>query len=124
MEWQQITYDEFTKRAKKWNQKRRYTRELKAMLSNYETIVETLSLGANPDQIIKFGFVHPEPKGMWAIDQKGAGPGVAETRMYVFAEKENKTLHVFTIGTKETQESDIRNCVSEIDGLLAKVGDK
>jgi hypothetical protein len=67
------TYDgtpEWGRRLKEY-QKRR-PRELIAALDNLDTFLKTLQGGIKPRQA-KFGFIHPEPLGVLAIDQKGGG---------------------------------------------------
>lgn len=90
------------------------------MLCNYETVVEALNLGTKLEHI-KYGFIHREPKGIWGIDQKGAGSGTTQARLYVFPERESELLHVLTVGTKPTQVADIRHCVRAVEELVASV---
>lgn len=83
------------------------------ILNNLDTYFETLTKGVKPQQI-KAGFIHPEPGGVKAIDQKGTRKGIGGTpkegRLYVFPEEQTKTLHLITIGDKNSQQNDLADC--------------
>jgi len=95
-------------RRHRWYEKKR-PRELLAVLSNLDTYFETLAAGVKPLQI-KAGFIHPEPLGVVAIDQKGGGRNLAETRLYVYADIDRQVLHVITLGDKNSQRDDLAAC--------------
>ena len=97
--------DVYEKRVEKWPKKHR--RELKAMLDNLDTFVGALNKGAKQEHA-RFGFVHPEPGGVLAIDQKGGGAGLKQTRLYIFPEKRPQIIHLITLGDKDSQKADIR----------------
>jgi hypothetical protein len=82
-------------------------RELKAVLVNLNTYFVALQGGTNPLQI-KFGFIHPEGRGVVAIDQKGGGKSLAQTRLYVYADVDNQILYQLTLGDKKTRGEDIK----------------
>lgn len=84
----------FQRRLKRWAKK--HPNELQANLDTYH---EHLNAGQSP-QVIQLGFVHNEPHGVKAIDQKGGGPYLAQTRLYIFPEESNQTLHLITLGDK------------------------
>lgn len=105
--WNLEASDEY-QRKHKWFEKKR-PRELRAVLDNLDTYLKALCAGAKPAQI-KFGFIHIEPNGILAIDQKGGGPNLAQTRLYVFPDTERRILHLFTLGGKATQAVDIQTC--------------
>jgi hypothetical protein len=42
-----------------------------------------------------------------AVDQKGGGANLAETRGYMFADEAKKVLYLITIGNKQSQSDDI-----------------
>lgn len=79
------------------------------MLNNLDTYMEHLQAGVKPQQVTH-GFVHSEPHGIVAIDQKGGGSGLKETRLYLFPDEDTQIVHVLTLGDKETQKEDIRCC--------------
>jgi hypothetical protein len=67
---------------------------------------------------VQAGYLHPEPMGCIAIDQKGFGGNLQETRLYTFAEEQSKTIHLITIGNKDTQHSDIELAKDFIKSLI------
>ena len=78
------------------------------MLRNLDKYFKSLSAGMNPMQITS-GFIHNEPKGIKAFDQKGCSTAKpTQTRLYVFPEMERCILHVITVGTKTDQKGDIK----------------
>jgi hypothetical protein len=60
-----------------------------------------------PFRDVKVGYVHPEPGGVLAITQQGAGKNAIPLRMYVYPDDEAKTLYLITIGDKKSQHDDI-----------------
>ena len=94
----------------KWYEKKQ-PNELKAVLANLDMYVSTLNTVDNPLQI-KAGFIHPEPHGVIAIDQKGGKQKVKlkQTRLYLFPEVEKKAVHLLIIGDKNSQAADIKYC--------------
>jgi hypothetical protein len=118
--WPLETTSEYQRRHKRFEKKRR--RELAAVLENLDTLVTGLKEGLKLEQVRTFGFVHHEPHGVLAIDQKGGhGAKLAQTRLYVYPEPKRQVIDVITLGDKTTQESDIRFCsefVASIQGEL------
>jgi hypothetical protein len=112
--WQVSPEDDYC-RCHKWYEKKR-SRELKAVLTNLDTFLTALQSGAKVQQI-KVGFLHPEPCGVLAIDQRGAKGSLAETRLYVFPDDDTETLHLLTIGDKNSQAADIQRCKEFVEGL-------
>ncbi|MCA9246273.1 MAG: hypothetical protein KDA42_04130 [Planctomycetales bacterium] len=118
--WDLQPTDEFVKRRKKWPKK--HKRELLAMLDNLDMFHRSLCAGAkNAQAQAMFGFAHPEPLGIVAIDQRGRGGGTKESRLYVYAEEPSSVLHLITIGDKSTQSNDIELCKVFVKELLADV---
>jgi hypothetical protein len=105
---------EYKKRIEHWPAKHR--RELESALDNFDTLFRALNAGAKLEQI-KYGFIHREPKGIIAIDQKGGGAGLKETRLYAYPEKEPQIVHIITIGDKKTQKADIKYSIEYVDSL-------
>jgi hypothetical protein len=97
----------FQRRQKRWAKK--HLRELSATLDNLDTYLEHLHAG-EPPQLIQLGFIHHEPEGVKAIDQKGGGPNLAQTRLYTFPDENTHTLHLITIGDKHSQKADLKDC--------------
>lgn len=109
--------DDYERKYKKWKKKHR--REMEAMLDNLDTFHMSLNQGMPLEQATCLGFVHDEPKGIIGIDQKGAGAGVRQTRLYVYPDATTKTLHLITIGTKEKHEqrANIKYASEYVDSL-------
>jgi hypothetical protein len=92
-------------RDTKWYQKK-HPNELAAILRNLGRYLSHLNCTVNA-KAVQAGFLHPEPMGIIAIDQKGGGNSLQETRAYTFADEAHKVLYVITIGNKQEQPSDI-----------------
>jgi hypothetical protein len=105
--WVIQTTAEYLVRSKRYEKKR--WRELEAVLDNLDTFVKTLQNGVKSGQI-KFGFIHPEPHGVLALDQKGGGSNLAQTRLYVYPDEEKEVLYLLTLGDKQSQRADIQFC--------------
>lgn len=98
---------EWGRRLKFYEKKR--ARELIAALDNLDTFLKTLNGGVKPRQA-KFGFIHPEPLGILAVDQKGGGANLAQLRLYVYPDDDKQVLNLLTIGDKNSQNADIKTC--------------
>ena len=114
--WEIERHDDFYKRIKTFQKK--YRRELQNALDNLDTFHLALQAGAKPSQIKK-GFIHAEPHGVLAIDQKGHGKHLKETRLYIYADQREQVIHVITIGDKDSQEDDIKFCSEFAKSLLS-----
>lgn len=103
-------------RAKKRYEKKRPL-ELAAVLRNLGRLLERLA--DLPDyRAAQFGFLHPEPHGVWAIDQHGPSKvRLQETRLYVFPSGHDMTLHIITVGNKNSQAADLRRAVDYVQSL-------
>jgi hypothetical protein len=112
--WRQVPTDEFTKRVKRWPKK--YRRELGAMLANLQTILSALQAGSKVESL-EFGFVHHEPGGVLALDQKGGGAGLKPCRLYTYPHVDEEVLHVITMGDKNSQSEDIKYAKAFADGV-------
>src|SRR5262245_11285211 len=72
---------EYTQRYKWFEKKRK--RELTAVHGNLSRFQEALNTGA-PLRQVNAGYIHREPHGIIAIDQKGGGNSLRQARLYVF----------------------------------------
>jgi hypothetical protein len=115
--WQLIPTAEYQRRHKRYEKD--HPRELQAVLSNLDTYKAALDAGTNPLQV-RAGFIHPERRGVVAIDQKGGGPKLAQTRLYVYPETTTETLYVLTLGDKRSQRDDIKYCHWFVEQLRKK----
>ncbi len=55
--------------------------------------------------------------GVVAIDQKGGGKALMQTRLYVYPETDFRLLHKITLGDKSTQKDDIAVCRDYVQAL-------
>lgn len=86
---------------------KKHSRELAAVLNNLSRYLALLNCSKNARCAIA-GYLHSEPHGVVAIDQKGGGSGLQETRLYVYPDEASKLLYLITIGNKDTQQADIK----------------
>lgn len=105
--WTIETSDEYDRRLKWWTKKRKP--ELAATLDNLDTLFFGLQSGLTLAQIRTFGFIHPEPMGILAVDQSGGSGGVKlrQTRLYTYPDERRTVLELIVLGDKETQTEDI-----------------
>ena len=89
----------------RWYMKKRPV-ELAAVHRNLERYM--LLLARSPSaRSVQVGFLHPEPHGMVAIDQRGGVGRLQETRLYCYVQADLRTLHLLGIGDKSSQPADI-----------------
>jgi hypothetical protein len=100
----------------KWYAKKR-PRELAAVLDNLNRLKNMLNLSPH-SQLIVAGFIHPEPLGVWALDQRGSMGNLQATRLYCYAESSRKNLHLLAIGSKDTQAADIFRVIEIVKSIL------
>jgi hypothetical protein len=72
MTWRQAYTENYERAHRRYGKK--HPRELKAVERNLSRYLNALEDGAFPHQV-RFGFIHPEPGGVIAIDQSGGGQG-------------------------------------------------
>ena len=107
--WESQPTDVFERKLKRAAKDR--PKEIECALRNLNTYLATLDEGVNPIQIKeRFRFVHNEGNGIYAVDQKGGAKNLAEIRLYLFPHLPSKTLHLLTIGDKNSQSRDINVC--------------
>jgi hypothetical protein len=115
VEWALQYADDFKPR---WNRfQKKHRSEAEAMAKNLDKYFKALSAGVHPMQI-GGGFIHAEPKGIKALDQKGsATPKPTQTRLYIYPEIERGLLHIVTVGTKSDQRGDIKTVEAYVERL-------
>jgi hypothetical protein len=98
---------DYDRRRKRYQKKK--PKALEAVLDNFDTLLNALNKGVTLEQVLTFGFVHSEPHGVMAIDQKG-GAKLAQTRLYIFPDRKTMIIHPITLGDKGSQHNDILTC--------------
>jgi hypothetical protein len=104
----------FASRFRKYQKK--HSNETAAVLNNLDTYVRTLNMGVKPE-LIQASFIHREPQGVVAIDQKGVKGSPRQTRLYVYALVASTALYLITIGDKNSQKRDIQDCRQYVTSL-------
>ena len=89
----------------RWYAKKRPA-ELTAILRNLERYMTLLARSASA-RSVQAGFLHPEPHGMIALDQRGGVGRLQETRLYCYAHAGSRTVHLLGIGDKSSQSADL-----------------
>ncbi len=89
------------------------------MSDNLSRLQRALQEGANPLNL-PFGFIHREPRGVVAIDQKGGGKSLAQARLYVYLDRDTQTIHLITLGDKGSQRDDITFSSQFVEALNAQ----
>lgn len=97
-----------------------HPRELDAVLDNLQRFFSLINSGTSP-LMVRVGFIHRVPNGIRAIDQKG-GPGLAETRLYVYGDTKTNILYLLCIGGKKGQNKDIQYSKKEVARIKKKRG--
>lgn len=90
--------------------------ELAAVLHNLERYLEQINSAPN-FKVVQGGYLHSEPGGVVAIDQKGQGANLQQTRLYTYADAESKVLYLLVIGDKQSQPTDIQFCSKFVKNL-------
>jgi len=89
----------------RWYTKKRPA-ELAAVHRNLERYM-TLLARSPAARSVQAGFLHPEPHGMVAVDQRGGAGRLQETRLYCYAHSGSRTVHLLGIGDKSSQSADL-----------------
>lgn len=108
---------QWQKDAKHYEKK--HPNELAAVLRNLKRYLSLLEVAPNP-RAVQAGFLHPEPKGIIAIDQKGGGGNLQETRLYTYPVETKKVLYLITIGNKNEQTSDIELSKNFVESIQSE----
>lgn len=118
--WEIEATDRFARRRKKYE--RGNSAEIAAMLDNLDTYLSSLNQGGRPMQMFRHRFVHNERRGVHAIDPSPLKRGYLALRLYVFPDERDSTLHLITLGDKQSQARDVQECVEYVEELLASRG--
>jgi len=90
--------------------------ELAAILRNLERYLSQLRNVPN-SRSLAAGYLHKEPMGVVAVDQKGGGRNLQETRLYTYADDTKQVVYLITIGNKDSQADDIALSKEFVRGL-------
>ena len=101
----------FNSRSKKYAKKRR--KAWLAVSGNLNKLTSALAAGSSISGI-RCGYFRSEGRGIWRIGQEGT-PDVAPTRIYLYPDESKSTLHLLTMGDKNTQREDIQYCYEWLD---------
>lgn len=104
----------FASRFRRYQKK--HPNETAAVMNNLDTYMRTLNSGVKP-ALIQAGFIHREPHGVIAIDQKGTQGSSRQTRLYINTFKVRNTIFLITIGDKNSQKRDIEECRNFVKSL-------
>ena len=86
---------------------RRHPREHSAILRNLQRYLTLLNNSQHP-RLIQAGFLHTEPQGVIAIDERGGGGNLRALRLYTYADEANRVIHLLSLGDKDSQSNDLR----------------
>lgn len=112
--WQIEPSSQWPRDLKHYEKKR--PRELEAVLNNLQRYLDQLNVAVN-SRVVQGGYLHREPNGVVAVDQKGGGAALQQTRLYTFADDKNKILHLISIGDKDNQPEDIKSASNFVKRL-------
>jgi hypothetical protein len=113
--WEIETTTQWEKDEKHYRKK--HPRELAAVLNNLDRYLCLIKILPNPRSAAA-GYLHPEPGGVIAIDQKGGGSNLQETRLYTYACEAQNVLYLITVGNKDSQSNDIQIAKRFVEQLL------
>lgn len=111
--WKLELEDDYLK-SRRWYEKKR-PNELKVVSDNLDTFFKSLCAGSKPQQV-KAKWIHPEPKGVLAVTE-GRKAHIAATRLYTYPDETTHTLHLITMGGKDTQPADIKFSTEFVESL-------
>ncbi|MFA5204814.1 MAG: hypothetical protein WC708_10475 [Lentisphaeria bacterium] len=85
-----------------------------AALANLQSLFDAFARGTPPSGI-RSSFIHPEPGGVIAVDQKGGDRKLTKLhaiRIYAFPDNSAGELIAITAGDKDSQHDDIKDCAA------------
>src|SRR6056297_1056310 len=83
-----------------------HPREYRSCFANLEKVRGLLESGCKVGGF-QVGFFRPEGEGLYRIGQSKVR-GAKETRLYVYPSEKDKRIYILRIGTKDSQQKDIR----------------
>ncbi len=85
---------------------KRHPNEYSSCFANLEKVKGLLESGCKVGGF-QIGFFRPEGQGLYRIGQSKVR-GAKETRLYVYPSEDEKTIYILRIGTKDSQQADIK----------------
>lgn len=115
--WELEPNADYVKKLKKFNKRHRC--ETTNAHDNLAAYLGSLRGGMKPQQIIR-GYIHREG-GAWvrAVDESGPNNPKKAIRLYFYPDEDTETLHVITIGDKNSQNDDVKYCQEFVASLRA-----
>ena len=104
-------------RFKKYGKK--HHDEVVSCTENLERLEKFLNNGGTLQQAMTFGYFGSEGHDVYRIGQTGL-KSAKETRLYIYAKIVGSEIQVLTIGDKDTQKEDIKNCKAKAKILCNK----
>ncbi len=106
-------------RKQKWFEKKDKD-VIVALMTNWARVFGALNDGVPLGEVRKRGKVRGGgDRGLLEIDQRGRG-NLPEARLYVYPDNETRTLYFITMGYKDAQDTDLKDCKRYIDKLEAQ----
>lgn len=104
-------------RFKKYGKK--HHNEVVSCTENLEHLEKFLNNGGTLQQAMKFAYFGSEGNDVYRIGQTRL-KSAKETRLYIYAKIVGPEIQVLTIGDKDTQKEDIKNCKAKAKILCNK----
>jgi hypothetical protein len=115
--WQLEPTDGWERDQKYYSKKR--PNELAAVMRNLQRYISLVKVSKN-SKCVQAGYLHAEQAGVLAIDQKGGGGNLQETRLYTYADDDTKTIYLIAIGNKDSQSTDVEYCKEFVNAMRNK----
>lgn len=107
-QWMLEPTDSFKRDERRY--KKKHPHEYDAIMVNLDKYFCVLQK-SNYTHFITMNYLHPEPDGVIAIDQKGKSKyRLQQTRLYAYPDSSKKVLFLLAIGSKSGQSRDVNNC--------------
>jgi len=118
MTWKIIPCSDYEKDKKDFAKK--WPDEMQAIAANLCTFFRAIDAGAKQEQLKTLGFVHSEPLGILALDERGCKKRTKRKalRLYIFVDDRAETIFVMLIGDKSSQSRDIALCRGFVQPIL------
>lgn len=99
-----------------------HRKEAASCFANFKKILSILKDG-NKLTEFKVGFFRPEGNGLYRIGQTKVKDS-KEVRIYVYPDTENEIIYILSMGTKESQQKDIREAKKKIATIKKRTQEK